>query len=506
MNVNEMLSFVMRNLTLLSNARLAIAGYGASGSAAIIELNNPDGLEKLKVDLRQLLKVDSSSQKTESATAVATRGRVVLAGARAVVERFIESDATLTLDEDREYLKARAHFAGDPFFTYMDGGALPFALLSNSNKAQSRDFMADVLGGLGQMPYGIAMGGSMDSQNATLRALILSGKKQRGGLMESIISSVQEGQPTAAAFAAPDTDVFVNIMIDWDKLYEGLQSIFDMLASAVASMGKDEQEAMKMPSGVNASELLAGLDAMLGFSIRYDLLPTLGNELAITTSGFDSPLTAKASTQAVSNQRKTSGPSKFLLMIALRNPVKFESYLMKLLSGPNKSPVNLAQMPYRGSIIKYRNGFAYAIAGGFFIAGGDATAIRRALDVRATGASLAANAGFRSAVGPARPVMLQAYFSPKMSGGFSKTIAARGEMKSAERMRSPLGLVMTTNPDGMMMQMRMPSRIALEALASMTSPDSSVPGINYSSGTSPGVGKGRRSPTLTTEDLRYRRP
>lgn len=507
MNASEMTSFVMRNLTLLSNARLAIAGYGATGAAAIIELNTPDGIEKLKSDLQQLLKVDRAIQKTESATetAVAVRGRVVLAGARSVVERFVESNAALTLDEDREYLKARAHFAGDPFFAYMDTGSMLFPLPASSKEAKSHQQLASLLAGFGQMPYTIAMGGSMDSTNATLRALIISDQKRQGGLFTTIFSSVQEGQPTASAFASPDTDLFINLMIDWDKFYEGLQSVFEMFAGAVTAMGSDGQQA-QIPQGVSGMELMAGLDAALGFSIRYDLIPTLGNELAISISGFDG-FTKPSAARTASASRKSAMQSRILLTVALRNPVKFEGYLRKLMGGPKKTPVSFAQTPYRGSIIKYRTNFAYAITGGFFIAGPNASDVKRALDARATGVSLAASTDFRSAVGPARPAMLQMYMSSSMSESFKEMMVAEGAMKQATKdRRSPVGVVMNTNPDGTMMQIRLPSRVALAALTSMTTNNSPVPGINYSSGTAPSMGKRRRSPTLTTEDLRYRRP
>jgi len=483
-SASEMTSFAIRNLSALSNARLAVAGYSASNAAAIIEVASPADTERLKADLSRLLKADTATQKAEGSTetVVAARGRVVIAGSRSVVESLMQSDAALTLDEDREYLKARAYFAGDAFFAYLDTGSMPIPLPAASQSSESQSYMAGMLAGLSQMPYAVAMGGSMQSEDATLRALIMPGRKQNsGGLFTSIFSAANEGQPTAATLAAPDTDLFVNLMVDWDKLYEGLQSIFDLFATAVASMGSEEQAAAQMPQGVSGLEIMAGLDAMLGFSIRYDLLPTLGNELAVAVSGFDG-FGKQPARQALSS-RKQASRSRMLFMIAVRNPVKFEGYLAKLLSLPNKTPVSLAQTPYRGSMIKYRSNFAYAIAGGFFIAGSNVTDVRRALDARSSGVSLAANSDFRSAVGPARPSMLQAYLSSKASGSFGDAFASAQQVKpSAMRMRAPVGVVMTTSPDGTMMQIRMPSSMALAALTSMMNTNSPVPGINYSPG------------------------
>lgn len=497
-SANELTGFVMRNLNALAGARLALAGYGANSAAAIIEVADPENAQRLKIDLRRIANADSEAQ-----TIVAARGRVLIAGSRSVVERLMQADGSLTLNEDREYLKARAHFAGDPFFAYLDTGSMPIPLPATSRDAQSQAYMAGLLAGLSQMPYAVAMGGTMHGEEATLRALIVSGKKQDGGLLTSIFSSVREGQPSAASLAAPDTDLFVNVMIDWDKLYEGLQSLFDMFASAVSTMAREEVSSQSRRGSVSGLELMAGLDSMLGFSIRHDLLPTLGDELAIAISGFD--LMAKPTTaRSAPASRKPARQSRMLFMIAVRNPVKFESYLTKLLSGPKKAPVRLAQMPYRGAMIKYRSNFAYTIAGGFFIAGPSVADIRRAMDARATGASLAATADFRSAIGVARPAMLQAYLSSKMSASLGQSLFAKGEKTSALP-TAPVGVVMTANPEGTMMQIRMPSRMALAALTSVMTSESPVPGINYSPGASTSSGQKRKSPTLTTEDLRYRR-
>lgn len=503
---SEMAGFVVRNLSVLSNARLAVAGYGASNAAAIIEVASPADTERLKADLSRVLKSDSVSQTEQaSETAVAARGRVVIAGARSVVESLMQSDAALTLNEDREYLKARAHFAGDPFFAYLDTGSMPLPLPAASQQKESQAYMAGMLAGLNQMPYAIAMGGSMQSEEASLRALIISNQKVKGGFLSSIFSAVHEGQPTAASLAASDTDLFVNVMIDWDKLYEGLQSLFDLFASAIANVGSENQSAAQVQQNVSGLEIMAGLDAKLGFSIRNDLLPTLGNEIAIAISGFDG--FAKPPVRQASSSRKQTSRSRLLLMIAVRNPVKFESYLAKLLNLPNKTPVSFAQTPYRGAMIKYRGNFAYAMAGGFFIAGGNVAEVRRALDARSSGLSLAASTDFRSAVGPDRPVMLQAYLSSKVSGGLGNALSSGAEAKPlAMGLRAPVGLVMTTNPDGTMMQIRMPSRMVLAALTSIMTPKSDVPGISYSPGAAPSSGQRRRSPMLTTEDLRYRRP
>jgi hypothetical protein len=133
------------------------------------------------------------------------------------------------------------------------------------------------------------------------------------------------------------------------------------------------------------------------------------------------------------------------------------------------------------------------------------------LDGKAAGASLASSPEFNQAMGAPRPVMLQVYVSSGAANGFFKTISTQAaKMKAggavtvpASVSRSAIGVTMTPDSDGLILDVRVPSELAVLALAAMVAEKPNSYGINSQTGARPA---GRRTPTLTDEDLKSRRP
>ena len=491
---SDLAGFAMRNMSALSGARIAVVGYGASGQALLIEAANSDDAERLKADAARLFAAQDSAKTDLS---VDVRDRVVMAGVRAAVNKVAGSNSTFTLVEDREFQKAQAHFSAEPFFAYLEMGAMPLPLPGTGDSAQSAAYTAGMLAAAGSMPYAVAVGGSFEAGTAKVRALLMFNKKQSGGLFSSLMSAARLAQPQAPSFAAPNTDLLFDIMVDWEKLYEGIESLFAMVAGA--------QPAGAAPQGaLQGGDLLAMMESKLGFSIKNDLLPTLGGEVAIGIAGFDEIVSARPK----QSRARVGGPS-FTVMVALKDPVKFEKYFNRLFDGMGGAAAQpFARAPYRGATISYNKNMAYAISGGFFIAGGSAAQIRRALDARAAGASLAHTPEFNQAMGAPRPVMMQVYVSSGAANSFLKTISTQAAKTNsgaaapalASGSRAAIGVTMVPDADGLMLEARVPIDLAVMALASMVSEKPAPYGINSSTGGT------RRTPTLTDEDLRARRP
>jgi hypothetical protein len=260
------------------------------------------------------------------------------------------------------------------------------------------------------------------------------------------------------------------------------------------------------------------IESSLGFSIRHDLIPTLGNEVAFSISGFNRMLKPMAA-----GRRQPGRPAmpNFMLIVELRDPATFESLLLRLFNPPGKPATPLASESYRGSVIKWNKSVAYAISGGYLVLSGSPGDIRRALDARHTGNSLASNAQFRAAVGSSSHSVAQGYVSSRVSGELFSSIAKTvgrsnremaGLMAASSQTNSAMGFSAVPDPDGFMMEFRLPTNLALLALASMSAdaPAASAPVMVASP---KGVGipqsterrRGRKSPTLTTEDVKARR-
>ena len=515
----DLTAFVISNLAALSNAKLALVGYGASGTAALIEAANPADAEQLRAGVSVLFTRNRAAAKTAD-LGVRLQGRMVVAGEKATVARILESNGAFAVAEDQGFMKARERFSTDPFFAYAEIGSQSLPSGFGTGNAA---YDAGALASLGARPYAIAMGGSLQGDAVTLRALMLFSSKQSAGslfgIFGSMTSAAQAGQPVAANYAAPDADIFVDFMLDWDKFYDSIQSVFSMIASAQSNNGYQA-------SSAQSTDLLAMAESSLGFSIKNDLIPTLGNEVAISLSGFDSFMRfmpQPGMRKAVATQRPSA--PRFMLMVSLKDPAGFEKLIARLIN--QSGAQTLARLTYRNAAISYSKNFAYAITNKFFMIGGSLTDIRRAMDAQALGTSLAQTADYRAAVGPARQTMLQAYLSSKLSSRLYESVLAEAAKSNASlkefaskpaQMHSPIGLAMLPDSDGLMMEMRVPTGLTFMALAylatSKPAPNTAAPsessGLGIPNPTGPSTRTrtvdGRRVPTLTTEDMRERRP
>jgi hypothetical protein len=512
----DLMAFVISNLAALSNAKLALVGYGTSGTAALIEAANLTDAEQLRAGVSVLFTRNRTAAKTASAgeLGVSLQGRMVVAGERATVARILESNGSFAVAEDQGFMKARERFSADPFFAYAELGSQSLPTGFGTGNAA---YDAGMLASLGARPYAIAMGGSLQGDAMTVRALMLFSSKQGAdslfGMLGTFTSATQMGQSTAANFAAPDTDIFVDLALDWDKLYDSIQSVFSMIASA-------QSNGSPQASSAQSADLFAMLETSLGFSIKNDLIPTLGNEVAISLSGFDGfmrPIKAAAS-------QKPSAP-RFMLMVALKDPAGFEKLIARLVNQTGSQ--TLTRVTYRNAAINYSKNLAYTITNKFFMIGGSVADIRRAMDAHALGISLASTADYRAAVGPPRQTMLQAYLSSNLSNKLYESVLAEAAKSNAAlkefapktaQMQSPIGLAMLPDPDGLMMELRVPTSLTFMALAYLATNKPAANGPAYSEPAGLGIPNptgpstrtrtmdGRRVPTLTNEDLRERRP
>src|SRR5262249_49831775 len=179
-------------------------------------------------------------------------------------------------------------------------------------------------------------------------------EKKAPGLFSGLFSAgnpAAESGRGAGSFVPADSDVFVDISLNWEKVIEMLESVFSNSAGAA--------------EGGQRMDLLAAAETALGFSIKDDLLPTLGGEIAISLSGFAQPPAAIRARAAsgklppviVADEPLNSSSSKsvrpasglatpaqrpqFMLLLSLRGPGKFEKLCGELFNAgqPRAAPM-----------------------------------------------------------------------------------------------------------------------------------------------------------------------
>jgi hypothetical protein len=487
----ERIASLAGSLAANTSARVALAGYTSGSLVGFIETGDNSQAGLVKATLEQL---------RAPGVAIGSKGRVVMAaigtGPQAATrqELFLATDADLMTAYDR--------FAGDPFFGYLD---LSFA--RNVPKQPNNDaYMAGFMMGQAAMPQAIALSGSLNGDNFVLRAMSASAPLEAPGglpgLFSSLVGASNPGQLVAASFAPADSDVFIDLVIDWDKLYDGIGSLLSMIAGSAPEAGP-----------APTTDLLGMIETQLGFSIRNDLIPTLGNEVALSFSGFDSMVKTRLpgkQTSAAPPPKRPGASPRFLVMVALKDPAGFEKFFGRFFTGRMGSKSNpFERTPYRNATIVHNRSFAYTVTDGFLLAGGSAAEIRRLIDARLSGASLATRAEYRSVIPDSSQAGVKAYIAPSLTGKLTDLFSKGGG--SPLNLRAPIGVLLTRENGRMMTEVRMPASLAYGFIATLANVKPSqlaatgaAAGLGIPDTAGPRNGGGRKTPTLTDEDLRRR--
>jgi hypothetical protein len=502
----ERIASLAGSLAANTSARVALAGYKSGSLVGFIEAADNSQAGLLKSALEQL---------RAPGVAINSKGRVVTAAMGNSAQSAARKDL-LFLQADADLMASYDRFAGEPFFGYLD---LSFTRNSPAEPGNNA-YMAGYLMGQSAMPQAIAVSGSLDGDNFVLKAMSASAPRElQGGLpglFSSILGASSTGQLVAASFAPADSDVFIDLGIDWDKLYDAIGSLLSMFAGS----------APQQSGAAGTTDLLGMLETQLGFSIRNDLIPTLGNEVALSFSGFDSMVKTRMpakQTSAAPPPKRSGGSPRFLVMIALKDPAGFEKFFGRFFTGRMGSTSNpFERTPYRNATIVHNRSFAYTVTDGFLLAGGSAAEIRKLIDARLSGASLATRAEYRSVIPDSSQAGVKAYIAPSLTGKladlFSKggsptsaSSALKGGAGSPLNLRAPIGVLITHEGGRMMTEVRMPASLAYGLIATLASVKPSqlaatgtAAGLGIPDAEGPRTGGGRKTPTLTDEDVRRR--
>ena len=144
-----------------------------------------------------------------------------------------------SMAEDQDFAKAHARFWNDSLFGYIKLNAVSFSMPGVPPGARSVQSPA-MLAALGDMPQAIAVGGSIRGDSATVKALMIGSSNggRVGGIFSELLigSSAPLDESRAAAFTPANADVFVDVKVDWAKLFESVQSLFATFTEAIVAI------------------------------------------------------------------------------------------------------------------------------------------------------------------------------------------------------------------------------------------------------------------------------
>ena len=294
--------------------------------------------------------------------------------------------------------------------------------------------IGSMLGMLGQgepqWPDAVGLALALDNDEYVARAILIDSESSKR-LTLPFIPQLISGP--AYAVDAPsvlpeDTEVFVSASIDFSQTYQ------EMKKQAEATLKRNPRihESISAETSVDS---FAEFEKKAGFKISDELLPVLGNEVAISISlksmnqfgmfGVPSPKTSSDDPKAEKQ------PDAFpIVLIAIKDREAARRLMPRVMDGLGLGAANLlAQKERRGEaeIVNYAGVFAYGFIGNFLVIS-DANTVRRVADANTNRQTLSSNNVFRSARHwQPKATLGEIYVSPALMEGYQQQV---GKMAS----------------------------------------------------------------------------
>lgn len=307
--------------------------------------------------------------------------------------------------------------------------------------------MLDYLGrGEAQWPEAVGVALTLDNDEYVIRAILVESQNAKRLTLPFVpqLISGPAYSPNAPSVLPDDTEIFVSASIDFAQTHEGMRKQAELAA-------KEDQKSAKPASDKKeeALDAFATFEKKAGFKIKDDLLPVLGNEIALGGSlkalqgfgmfGVPTPPSPspKASPETAEEKEKAAGTFPVLL-IAIKDRDAARRLVPRVFDGLGIGEANLiAQVEKRDDteLVNYGGVFAYAFVGDFLVVS-EAAAVRRVIKANADHQTLSSNSAFRNfRRWQPRQILGEVYVSPAMMEGYQDEIRKQSA-KMDEKMRN----------------------------------------------------------------------
>ncbi|HWN09219.1 MAG TPA: DUF3352 domain-containing protein [Pyrinomonadaceae bacterium] len=278
----------------------------------------------------------------------------------------------------------------------------------------------------GQTKWAEAVGVAVafEGDSYVLRALIVNGPDSKTNSIPFVPQFISGPAlvPAAPNVFPSNTDFFVTLSLDYPQIYDRmLQSLIEMDEMAKNFGGR--------PASAPAPESpFAIYEKQLGLTFKNDLLPLLGNELAIGLLPIPKQPEAVAGASPEPSAELTTGKIKEktppipdpvpVVAISLKDRDAVRRLLPKIIESFGfKGASLIAQTEKRGDteIVSYGGAFAYAFVEDFLVVSADPVATRQAVDSYLDHQTLSSDSHFRNSTRwQPRQLMGQLYVAPDL--------------------------------------------------------------------------------------------
>ena len=284
--------------------------------------------------------------------------------------------------------------------------------------------------GESQWPEAVGVALTFDNNEYVIRAILVESQNAKRLALPFVpqLISGPAYSPNAPSVLPDDTEVFVSASIDFSQTHDGMRKQAELAAKndqRLAKPASDKEEAL---------DPFAAFEKKAGFKIKQDLLPVLGNEIALAGSlktlqgfgvmGVPAPPSTKASPETADEKEKAA-ENYPVLLISIKDRDAARPLLPHVFEGFGIGEANLiAQTEKRGDteLVNYAGVFAYAFVGDFLVIS-EAASVRRVIDANVNHQTLSSNSAFRNfRRWQPRQILGEVYVSPALMEGYQDAI------------------------------------------------------------------------------------
>ena len=275
--------------------------------------------------------------------------------------------------------------------------------------------------GESKWPDGIGIALALENDSFDLRALFVNepGEKSDTVPFMPMLIPGPPIVPEAPNILPADTQLFVTMSLDLPQIYT------TMSRPRPNSMDYRRYGDLQTVEVVHEPPF-AALEKKLKMSLKDDLLPLLGSEIALqlpmTGMGLIGLPAALSAGMVISEPTVSSSGASPVLLISVRDKEAVRALMPKIVDALGfKGASSFAQTERKEDteLVSYLNFFSYAFIGNFLVLSGDAATVRSVVDSYLKHETLAGESNFKSFTRwQPRPAHGQVYVSPALMEGY----------------------------------------------------------------------------------------
>jgi hypothetical protein len=348
--------------------------------------------------------------------------------------------------------------------------------------------MRGLWGGVPRMPGTFALGARLEGGTLALRLAVENSPDGKINVLP-FLPNLVAGPPTtaeAAEVAPADAAVFFATSLDWEQVYTstlGTASLDPLLTSYEAAEARGPHEGGAAEKPPTPEEMVAAVEKLFDFKFKEDLIPSLGNEVAVSMPFDVDDIGIGPSRRRSTKKEEKDAEPGIVFIVTLNDAEKVQKILPRVLVALGFVPFGstAAQAEKREGFEIHSSGeLSYAFINRFLVMG-ELKPVRHVVDSYAAHRTLASTDSYRDSTGWQAPQKLvQAFVSDalmrsvveatKKRSGASTDPLVRTLLAQLEAPPEAASFETTNEGDAVIHELRVPvSMIQTYGLAMMVS-------------------------------------